>query len=160
MKTSIYTLLLCAVLSVPLSALAQNRADVEKGVQDLAARYGKAWDTKDINALMDCFGPPEGLLIGGGTTYKDLDTMKARAIQLWSDRTAETWKNESVHVIVLDDNTAFMQIVLSGRYTLNSGVTWEYKSSASLTALVRRLGGKWKIVAHSNAGAGKQVGKK
>jgi hypothetical protein len=160
MKRSIYTLLLCTILSVTVSAFAQDRGDVEKGVQALAAQHRKAWDTRDINLLMDCFGPPEGLLIAGGTIYKDLDTMKGRALEIWSDRTAESWRNERVHVIVLDANTALMQIVFSGRYTRTSGVTWEYNSSASFTSLVRRFGDKWKIVAHSNAASGKQVGKK
>lgn len=160
MKRIICTLLSCALLSVALAASALDRGDVEKGVQALAAQYRKGWDTRDINLLMDCFGPPEGLLIGGSVIYKDLDTMRNRALEIWSERAAESWKNDRVHVIVLDASTALMQIVYSGRYTRTSGVTWEYNSSASLTALVRRIGGKWKIVAIANAGSGKQVGKK
>lgn len=160
MKRFIYTLLPCVLLSVALAASALDRGNVEKGVQDLAARQRKAWDAKDIHALMDCYGPLEGLLFSGGTKIEDLDTLKARTLQTWSDRTADSWTNDRVHVIVIDANTALMQIVFSGRYTLKSGVTWEFNSSASFTSLVRRFGDKWKIVANSNTGSGKQVGKK
>ena len=160
MKTSLVTLLSCLALSVLFPVSARANPEVEKGVQALAAQHRKAWDTRDINLLMDCYGPPEGLLIGGGTIYPDLAALKERTLQIWSDRTADAWKNDRVHVVVLDANTALMQIVFSGRYTLKSGVTWEFNSSASLTTLVRRLGGKWKIVAYANAASGKQVGKK
>lgn len=156
MKTSLVRVLLCLALPVFATARAQANPDVEKGVRALAAEFVRNWKARDINAVMACHAEPEGLLIWGGTSHT-LASMKARIVELWNDRTSESWQQDKVDVIVLGPNTALLQITWSGRYTLRSGAIWEFKSSSFDTCLVKKFGDRWKIVAGQNSGRGTQV---
>jgi uncharacterized protein (TIGR02246 family) len=140
-------------------AISQNKSVIEKEVKALAQEFLRAYNARDINALMTCFGKPEGLIIIGGESMS-LDTMRARHQYIWSNRKDESWVIENVEVIPMADNSALMQITFSGQHTwIPTGVTWEFKSSAFITSLVKKTDGKWKIVAHQNSAVGKQVSK-
>jgi ketosteroid isomerase-like protein len=158
MNNSIRTLLLCLILPafVTIQGQAQNSNDVEKGVRALAADMKRAFDARDLTAVMANYGKPEGLHVWGGTNHT-LDSIKARIETVWSDRTNESWKQDKVDVLALSNNTALLQITWSGRYTLKSGAIWEYKSTSFSTYLVRKSGTTWKIVASHESGRGTQV---
>jgi len=137
---------------------AQGASVVDQEVRAVAAELRRSWDTRDIDGWMACFGNPEGLVIGGGVSYT-LESLREANLRIWANRTSESWTNDRVQVIALDDTTALLQITYSGRYTLQSGVTWEFKASSFSTSLVRKTGNAWKIVAHHNSGSGTQVPK-
>jgi hypothetical protein len=159
MKKAICTITLLLALGSFIPAISQNKSAIEKEVKALAEEFRRAWDARDNDALMACYGKPEGLIIVGGESLS-LDTMRVRNQYYWSNRKDESWANEKVNVIPLTDNSALMQITFSGRYTwIPTGAIWEFKSSAFITSLVKKTDGKWKIVAHQNSGAGKQVNK-
>jgi len=158
MNKSIRTLLLCLIVPafVPVQAQAQNSNDVEKGVRALAADMKRAWDARDITAVMANYGKPEGLHVWGGTNHT-LDSIKARIETVWSDRTSDAWTQDKVDVLVLSNSTALLQITWSGRYTLKSGAIWEFKSTSFASYLVRKVGNAWKIVASHESARGTQV---
>lgn len=143
-------------LFTALPAQAQGLRAVDQAVGAVAAELRRAWDVRDIDAWMACFGAPEGLVIGGGVSYT-LDSLRAANLRIWANRTSESWTNDRVQVIALNDTTALLQITYSGRYTLQSGVTWEVKASSFSTSLVRKIGNAWKIVAHHNSGSATQL---
>lgn len=149
-RTLVALVTLLGVTATPL--LAQNSAGVEPGVRMLADALRRTWDARDIDAYMQNFGEPEGLIVSGGTAHT-LQSLRETTQRIWSDRTSDVWKNDRVDVIPLGSDAALMQITFSGRYTLRSGVTWNCPSSAVTTALVRRIAGQWKIVASQNAGS-------
>ena len=156
MNKSIRTLLLGLTLTTFVPVHAQNSPDVEKGVRALAADMKRAFDARDVTAVMANYGKPEGLHVWGGTNHT-LDSIKARIETVWSDRTSESWKQDKVDVLALSNNTALLQITWSGRYTLKSGAIWEYKSTSFSTYLVRKVGNTWKIVASHESARGTQV---
>jgi uncharacterized protein (TIGR02246 family) len=159
MKKILCSIALLIAMAAFQPAISQNKSVIEKEVKALAEELRRAYDTRDNNALMACFGKPEGLFVIGGESLS-LDTMRVRHQYYWSNRKDESWVNEKVNIIPLTDNSALMQITFSGRYTwIPTGVTWEFKSSAFLTSLVKKTDGKWKIVASQNSVAGKQVTK-
>lgn len=159
MKKVFCTITLLLAIGTFQSAISQNKSALEKEITAFAQKFIQAYDTRDNDALMACFGKPEGLIIVGGESLS-LDTLRVRHQYYWSNRRDESWVFEKVNVIPLTDNSALMQITISGRYIwIPTGVTWEFKSSAFTTSLVRKTDGKWKIVAHQNSGVGKQVSK-
>jgi uncharacterized protein (TIGR02246 family) len=159
MKKAICTITLLLALGSFIPAISQNKSAIEKEVKALAEEFLRAYNARDISALMTCFGKPEGLIIIGGESIS-LDTMRVRHKYYWSNRKDESWVIENVEVIPMADNSALMQITFSGRHTwIPTGETWEFKSSAFITSLVKKTDGKWKIVAHHNAGVGKQITK-
>jgi hypothetical protein len=151
-------IVLATVLFSATSGRAQSSQTVEQGAGAIAAELARSWNARDNDAWMACFGPLEGLIIGGGVSHT-LDSMRAENVRLWKERSNESWTIDKVQVIKLDDRSAILQTTWSGRYTLATGVTWEFKSSAFMTSLVRRVGNNWRIVAHHNSASGKQVPK-
>lgn len=150
------TCLMLAMGTAP-AASAQGPQEAETAVRAVAAELRRSWDARDNEAWLNCFAAtPEGLFVSGGTSHT-VETMRALNRRLWADRTNESWKNEAVQVIVLGDDTALLLITYTGRYTLPTGVTWEFTASSFSTSLVRKIGGAWKIVSHHNSGAGRQV---
>jgi len=137
---------------------APKAKEVETAARAVAAELRRVWDARDNEAFAKCFAEPEGLFVSGGASYT-VASLQAQNAKIWADRANESWKNDAVKVIVLGDDAALLQITFSGRYTLATGVTWEFASSAFTTVLIRRFGGDWKIVAYHNSGSGKQVPK-
>lgn len=159
MKKVFCTITLLLAIGTFQPAFSQNKSALEKEITALAQEMRRAYDVRDNDALMACYGKPEGLFIIGGESLS-LDSMRARHQFYWSNRKDESWVNEKVNVIPLTSNSAFMQITFSGRYTwIPTGVTWEFKSSAFFTSLLKKIDGKWKIVASQNSAVGKQVPK-
>jgi hypothetical protein len=158
MKKLICTITACILLSAIISAQTINMNKVETEVKALAAELRRSWDARDLDAYMACFGKPEGLIIIGGESLS-LDTLKARTSrEAWNKRKDESWENTNVQVIPLTNTSALLQITYSGRFTyIPTGVTWEFKSSAFTSSLVRNINGEWKVVAHQNSASGKQV---
>lgn len=156
MKTSLVSLLLSLSLSALVPTHARANPEVEKGVRAVAANLRRGWDARDMNTYMACFAQPEGLFVWGGSTLT-LQDMKNRVEKAWDERSSDSWTNDEVEVIVIDRNSALLQITWSGRFTLKTGATWEFKGSSFGTYLVRKFGDRWKIVASHESARGTQV---
>jgi uncharacterized protein (TIGR02246 family) len=148
-----------AVLLGAKPARTQNMKAVEQAVTAVATEWNRAWNAHDLDALMALFdAKPAGQFILSGTAYAP-DSLRAVWRKDIAGRTNDAWTVDHARVIVLDEHSALLQITFSGHFTAASGVSWEYKSSAFVTALVQKRGDKWKITAFQNSGAGKQVAK-
>lgn len=148
-------LLVATGLFAPV-AQAQDRSAVERAVSGLAAEWNRTWNAHDAGAWAALFDRPVGVFIFGATAYP-LDSIKPVAARYMSQRSNEAWTVDKVHVVPLSDTSAFLQFTLSGRYTLASGITWEYDRSAHVTALVHKRGNAWKIVASANSAGGRRL---
>lgn len=152
---AVRTLLALALVAHPLAA--QNTKAMEEGVKALNTEWKRAWAAHDIDRYMAVFDHASpGLFILGGEALS-LDSLRARVSRVMSQRTNEAWTEDLAIVTPLNDSTAFLQASSHGRFTLPSGQTWEY-SGGGATALVKRRGSGWKIVAFQNAiSGGRQV---
>lgn len=148
---AVRTLLALALVSHPLAA--QNTKAMEEGVKALNAEWKRAWAERDLDAYIGVFDRTSpGLFILGGEALT-LDSLRARVSRVVSQRTNETWTEDLVVVTPLNDSTAFLQTRSHGRYTLQNGQTWEHVGGG-VTALVKRRGSGWKVVAFQNAISG------
>lgn len=156
MLSKIRAALLVATGLLASVAQGQDRSAVERAVGGVAAEWNRTWNAHDAGAWAALFDRPVGLFIFGASAYP-LDSIKPVAVRYMSQRSNEVWTVDKVHVVPLSDTSAFLQFTLSGRYTLASGVTWEYDGSAHVTALVHKRGAVWKIVASANSAGGRRL---
>lgn len=141
-------------LAIPAAPIAAQRsATIEEEVKALNAEWKRAWAARDLDAYIGVFDRASpGLFILGGEALT-LDSLRARVSRVVSQRTNETWTEDLLVVTPLNDSTAFLQTSSHGRYTLQNGQMWEHVGGG-VTALVKRRGSGWKIVAFQNAISG------
>lgn len=156
MKRLLEVVGLALLLLVPRVAMAQNQ-DAVTAIRAVSAEWNRAYNVRDANAVVALFDErPIGLFTFGGTAYVR-DSLKAMHERVWAGRRDEAWTVDRADVVMLNDQTALLTMVWSGRYTTTAGTTWEFKSSAIATVIVQRRGAAWKIVAMHNSGSGTQV---
>lgn len=140
-----------AIKAAPIAA--QRSATIEVEVKALNAEWRRAWAERDLDRYISFFDQTSpGLFILGGETLS-LDSLRARVSGVVGQRTNEQWIENVVVVTPLNDSTAFLQTNSRGRYTLANGQTWE-NVGGGVTALVKKRGSGWKIVAYQNAISG------
>lgn len=141
-------------LAMPAAPIAAQRsATIEAEVKALNSEWKRAWAARDLDAYIGVFDRTSpGLFILGGEALT-LDSLRARVSRVVSQRTNETWTEDLVVVTPLNDSTVFLQTSSRGRYTLQNGQTWEHVGGA-VTALVKKRGSGWKVVAFQNAISG------
>ena len=150
-------LALAMAVIMPTSAHAQNQKIVD-AVRAVGTEWTRAYNAHDADAVVAVFDKPVGLFIFGGTAVP-FDSLKAFHQRWFGVRTNEAWTNDREDVLVFSDQSALLTVTQSGHFTNASGVTWEFKGSAFVTALVQKRGNAWKVVAAHVSSSGTQVKK-
>ena len=140
-------LLALFITAQPTSAQTQNA--IEQAVTAVASEWLRAYNAHDVDAFMATFDEPVGLLIWGRAA-PSLDSLRVSVKAVMAQRSNDVWSMDHRTVTVFNDSTAFLQEIETGHYTLPTGVTWECPSGGYMTALMRKRGGAWKIVAMQN----------
>jgi len=138
-----------ALIAAP-AAHGQDKQVIEKAVSAVAQEWARTWNARDAAGWAALHDTPAGLFIVGGSAWP-FDSLAARASAVMASRSNESWTIDRTHVIVLDESEALMQLTASGRFTLADGQTWVCDSSGFETALLRKRGTAWKIVAFQNS---------
>lgn len=145
-----------ALLALPAGTQAQvqsqDRQAIERAVTAVTHEWARTWTARDAAGWAALHDTPAGLFVVGGSVWP-FDSLRVKAEQMMAQRTNESWTIDKVHVIVLGASEALVQFTASGRFTLANGQTWVCDRSGYETALVRKRGDAWKIVAfHNSAG--------
>jgi hypothetical protein len=141
-------------------AISQKNTGVEIEMRALMERFFESYNNRNLDALMDCFGKPEGFFINGGQTYS-LDSIKVIwPRDYWGKRKEEKFWLEDVRIVNEGKNSHTIQVTYSARYIyIPTEATWEFNKSAFMTCVVNKQDGKWKIVACHWSASGKQTPK-
>lgn len=148
-----------AVAAAPTCIPGQG-SGVEAAVTKVANEHLAAWNALDVGRAMALFGTPKGWFINGGSAIPSTDSLRAITTSYMEQRTASDlkWTRMQVHSIGAD--AAYFQGVYGGRVSFKDGRVVEWPDNATMTALLERRGGMWKITSvHWSAGASRTVPK-
>jgi ketosteroid isomerase-like protein len=148
MKKFFFLFLAATAISAGFAALpARAQSKDEQAIRALEDRFAAAFRAKDLNAIMKCYAPGNGIFVFDLTTpreYAGYDAYKKDWASLFDSAQGPIQFDISDLVIEADGNMAYSHSLQHSNYTTKDGTRND--AIVRVTDVYRKIGGQWLVV--------------